>query len=289
MSVIDTQSDAVVATLWAKPKPSDLLGASPNAVVFAASGKRFYTANGSQNAIAVFDFDAAEPGESKLRGMIPVGWYPGALAIDASGTTIFAANIKGLPKVPRETDDGEANDDARGFNSHQYSGSLSIVPLPPDAELPRSRKEWPLNLRHPKIADALLPPREDQPPRPVPERIGEPSVIRHVVYIIKENRTYDQVFGDIEARQWQCRRCASSAQTTRRTTTSWPASSCSSTTPIAAASSVPTAINGARPPSAPTTWRKASPASRAATRTAWAKTRTTPSPIRPPASSGTTP
>jgi hypothetical protein len=51
----------------------------------------------------------------------------------------------------------------------------------------------------PRIAEALLPPRKDQPPRPVPERIGEPSLIRHVVYIIKENRTYDQVFGDIEA------------------------------------------------------------------------------------------
>jgi hypothetical protein len=53
------------------------------------------------------------------------------------------------------------------------------------------------NLRQPRIADALLPPRADQPPRPVPLRIGEPSLIRHVVYIIKENRTYDQVFGDM--------------------------------------------------------------------------------------------
>jgi YVTN family beta-propeller protein len=196
VSVIDTRSDTVVATLWAKPKPSDLLGASPNAVVFAASGKRFYTANGSQNAIAVFDFNADEPAESKLRGMIPVGWYPGAVAIDANGSTVFAANIKGLPRVPEKADSAP---DARGFNSHQYSGSLSIVPLPPDAELPALSERVALNLRHPKIADALLPPRKDQSPRPVPERIGEPSLIRHVVYIIKENRTYDQVFGDIEA------------------------------------------------------------------------------------------
>ena len=100
LSVIDTQSDAVVETIWAKPKPSDLLGASPNAVAFDASGKRLYVANGSQNAIAVFEFEPEEPGESKLAGMIPVGWYPGALAIDAGGTTVVAANIKGLPKAP---------------------------------------------------------------------------------------------------------------------------------------------------------------------------------------------
>jgi hypothetical protein len=53
-------------------------------------------------------------------------------------------------------------------------------------------------MRVPRITEAMLPPRKGQPPRPVPERIGEPSLIRHVVYIIKENRTYDQVFGDIE-------------------------------------------------------------------------------------------
>jgi YVTN family beta-propeller protein len=211
VSVIDTSTNTIVATLWAKPKPSDLLGASPNAVVFATSGKRFYTANGSQNAIAVFDFDAGEPGESKLRGLIPVGWYPGALAIDAKGTTVFAANIKGLPRLPEKA---ESTADARGFNSHQYSGSMSIVPLPADNNLPALSERVALNLRQPKIAEALLPPRKDQPPRPVPQRIGEPSLIRHVVYIIKENRTYDQVFGDIEAGNGNASLCIFGADVT---------------------------------------------------------------------------
>ena len=193
LSVIDTQRDAVVATIWAKPKPSDLLGASPNALVFAASGKRLYAANGSQNAIAVFDFDPDEPGESKLRGLIPVGWYPGALAIDSARSTIVAANIKGLAKLPENADDS----DGEGFNSHQYSGTLSIVQLPTDEELERLSEVVSINLRQPKIVEALLPPRPNRPPRPIPERIGEPSLIKHVVYIIKENRTYDQVFGDI--------------------------------------------------------------------------------------------
>jgi DNA-binding beta-propeller fold protein YncE len=193
LSVIDTQSDSVVETVWARANPSDLLGASPNALAFAASGKRLYAANGSQNAIAVFDFDPAER-ESKLRGLIPVGWYPGALAMDHARSVIVAANIKGLPKSPQKASSGAGE----GFNSHQYSGSLSIVPLPSDEELPRLSDVVAANLRMPRIAEALLPPRPNQPPRPVPERIGEPSLIRHVVYIIKENRTYDQVFGDIE-------------------------------------------------------------------------------------------
>jgi DNA-binding beta-propeller fold protein YncE len=195
LSVIDTRSDTLVATLWAKPKPSDLLGASPNAVVFSASGKRLYAANGAQNAIAVFAFDAEEPRESKLRGLVPVGWYPGALVFDAKRKAIIAANIKGLPKRPEAS---ESPRGAEGFNSHQYFGSLSMVPLPPNDELPRLSEMVAANLRQPRIADALLPPRDNQPPRPVPERIGEPSPIRHVVYIIKENRTYDQVLGDIE-------------------------------------------------------------------------------------------
>jgi YVTN family beta-propeller protein len=194
ISVIDTASDSVVATLWAKPKPSDLLGASPNAVVFAASGKRLYAANGAQNAIAVIDFDPEEPAESKLRGLMPVGWYPGALVLDAKRESIIAANIKGLPKRPQRSRSPRG---AEGFNAHQYFGSLSIVPLPPDDELPKLSETVAANLRQPRIAEALLPPRKSEPPRPVPERIGEPSVIRHVVYIIKENRTYDQVFGDL--------------------------------------------------------------------------------------------
>ncbi|HJQ81623.1 MAG TPA: YncE family protein, partial [Lacipirellulaceae bacterium] len=156
LSVINTKTDTVVATLWAKPKPSDLLGASPNAVAFAASGKRLYAANGAQNAIAVFDFDPDEPDESKLRGLIPVGWYPGAIALDARRETIIAANIKGLPKRPQHSRSPRG---AQGFNSHQYFGSLSIVPLPADDELPRLSETVAANLRQPRIADALLPPR----------------------------------------------------------------------------------------------------------------------------------
>jgi len=191
LSVIDTRTDAVVATIWAKPNAADLLGAAPNAAAFDAQGGRLYVANGSQNAIAVFRFDAEEPKESRLLGMIPVGWYPGAVLVDDARRVVVAANIKGLPRKPERSEVGNAD----GFNSRQYFGSLSFIPMPADKELPALSERVARNLRAPRIANALLKPRPDQPPRAIPRRIGEPSLIKHCVYIIKENRTFDQVFG----------------------------------------------------------------------------------------------
>ncbi|HEX5628395.1 MAG TPA: alkaline phosphatase family protein, partial [Usitatibacteraceae bacterium] len=199
LSVIDTRSDAVVETVWAKPSPSDLFGAQPNALAFDPSGRTLYVANGTQNAVAVVAFDPRDR-ESKLQGLIPVGWFPGALVFDAPRRTLHVANIKGHPTTPKPDRSGrEAPPDVPGFNSHHYHGSLSLVPVPADSALPAlSETVW-RNLRRERIADALLPARPGQPARAVPERIGEPSLIKHVVYVIKENRTYDQVLGDVAA------------------------------------------------------------------------------------------
>ena len=72
------------------------------------------------------------------------------------------------------------------------------MPLPSKKELAAFTQTALANLRYPLLAQAKLPPRPDQPARPVPERAGEPSVFQHVIYIIKENRTYDQVLGDVK-------------------------------------------------------------------------------------------
>jgi len=189
LSVIDTRTDEVIETIWAKPTPADLFGASPNALAFDRSGDRLYVANGTQNAVAVIAFN---PGESKWLGSIPVGWFPGALVFDAKRDFIYAANIKGIgsTKKPDKASGG------MGFNTHQYHGTLSLLPVPGKRQLSKlSAIVW-KNFRRERLAVAKLPPRADQPARPVPERIGEPSVFKHVVYIIKENRTYDQVLGD---------------------------------------------------------------------------------------------
>ncbi len=199
LSVIDARTGAVVETIWAKPSPSDLFGAQPNALAFAPDGKTLYAANGTQNAVAVLRFD---PGAhaSKLQGLVPVGWFPGAIAYDAARRRLAVANMKGHASAKQRPGAGKAaGADASGFNSHQYSGSVSLVPVPSDSELPAlSETVW-RNLRQERIAEALLPPRREAPARAIPERIGEASFIRHVVYVIKENRTYDQVLGDVKA------------------------------------------------------------------------------------------
>ena len=193
LSLIDVAGDRVVETVWAKSSPADLFGASPNAIGFDPSGKRLYVANGTQNAIAVLDFDPADKGETKVIGLIPVGWFPGAIVFDAHCGQLCVANIKGLPIQPKKHGDGE------GFNSHHYHGSISLAKLPKDAdELAKLSERAAKNLRRSAIAQAALPARKGVAPKAIPERIGEPSLIKHVVYILKENRTYDQVFGSLE-------------------------------------------------------------------------------------------
>jgi hypothetical protein len=132
-----------------------------------------------------------------LRGLIPVGWFPGGIVFDATRKQLCVANIKGLPLEPKPYKHPGAAPDAVGFNTHHYHGSVSLVPLPSAKQLPWLSQAVHDNLRRERIQSSLLPPRKDQPARAIPERIGEASLIRHVVYVIKENRTYDQVFGDV--------------------------------------------------------------------------------------------
>ena len=80
-------------TICARQNPADLFGAQPCALAFDKSGKRLFVCNGTQNAVAVFDFD---PGQSRLLGLIPVGWFPGAVVHDAERKTLYVANIKGF-------------------------------------------------------------------------------------------------------------------------------------------------------------------------------------------------
>ena len=189
LSVIDTRIDEVVETICARQNPADLFGAQPNAVAFDKSGKRLFVCNGTQNAVAVFHF---APGNSRLLGLIPVGWFPGAVIHHPRRNELYVANIKGVASSGSLTPAEHA-----GYNTHQYRGTLSLVKVPSARELAAYTGAALANMRYPLLRDATLPPRSGQPPRPVPERTGEPSVFKHVVYIIKENRTYDQVLGDM--------------------------------------------------------------------------------------------
>ena len=183
LDVIDTHTDKIVETIFARQSPGDPFGAQPNALVFDKSGKTLFVCNGTQNAIAVVQFD---PGKSTLLGLIPVGWFPGAIVFDASRKQIYVANLKGMNRGPGP------------FSVGQYYNTLSLVPVPSAKKLAELTQTALADLRHPLLAQARLPARTNQIAQPVPERVGEPSVFQHVIYIIKENRTYDQILGDVK-------------------------------------------------------------------------------------------
>ena len=190
ITILETKNDRLLETIWVKSSPADLFGASPNALTFDPSGKTLFVCNGTQNAVAEVSF---RPARSRLLGLIPVGWFPVAIVFDAKRHTLCVANIKGLGPGKTDPLTGKVSG-----NSHQYFGTLSLVPVPTRRELGAHTRTVLRNYREPMLRAARLPARAGQPPRPVPERVGEPSLFRHVVYFIKENRTYDQVLGDVQ-------------------------------------------------------------------------------------------
>ena len=125
-------------------------------------------------------------------GLIPTGWYPGGVLLSPDGKTLFVANVKGHGSLsqPRPAE--------KGKNSHDHLGSVSIIDVPDAAELAEYTRQVNANNRLAYSLAGLEKPRPDAKPVPVPERHGEPSVFKHVIYVIKENRTYDQVFGDMK-------------------------------------------------------------------------------------------
>ncbi len=191
LSVIDAKTDAIVEKIWTR-QPADLFSAMPNALAFDKSGKRLFVCNATQNAVGVILFDAADK-ESTLLGLIPVGWFPGAIVYDPVRNQVCVGNIKGIGST-KKLKPG----DKPKFSSKDYFGTVSLAPVVADKVLAAQTTVAYANIRQEALEAAKLPARPGQPARPVPERVGEPSVFKHVIYIIKENRTYDQVLGDIK-------------------------------------------------------------------------------------------
>jgi len=184
VSVIDTSTDRVVDTLDPKPMPELPLGSAPNALAVSPDGTTLYVANGGNNAIAVIDL-----ADGSLRGLIPTGWYPGALLLSPDGSTLHVANTKGVGgrDVVRE----------EGYNSHDHLGSVSFIAVPDADTLEDYTIRAATNMQLPRIQQRMNLPAVAERTVPVPTRPGETSVFKHVLYIIKENRTYDQVLGDL--------------------------------------------------------------------------------------------
>jgi YVTN family beta-propeller protein len=185
LSVIDTAKRAVVATISVRPDPKLPFGSAPNALALSGDGQTLAVANGGNNAVALIDTST-----NSLRGFVPAAWYPGGLALH--GNTLFIANVKGM---------GSLDPAQNGKFSTRYGtwGSVNYLSIPADrATLDRfSAQVKSDNLIAQALQSQLANHKSQVPPAPVPALVGEPSVFKHIIYIIKENRTYDQVLGDI--------------------------------------------------------------------------------------------
>lgn len=218
VSVIDTATDREVERINVRLAEGAPLGSSPEGLALSDDGRTLYVANAHSNSVAVVQVsdrtrgvrgrgrpragaDAEGSGRSVVRGFIPAGQYPSAVAL--AGRTLFVGNGKGTgfansslvvdnsgraPNLPNER--FPAGTGRGGGQGGQYSvslvaGNLSAVPEPGERELARYTQQV---MRNNGLVGA--------------ERrtlFGGRSPIRHVIYVIKENRTYDQVFGDLAA------------------------------------------------------------------------------------------
>jgi YVTN family beta-propeller protein len=209
ITVIDTRSDEVVERIPVAlfPGSGGFIGDSPGAVALGPGDSTLYVANGLDNAVAVVSLGSKASGGGKgassVKGFIPTEAYPSAIVI--RGQTLYITNLEGEGARVNSLRIKEAFPGANvpettggAYNSHKQRATLSIIPLPGDPELASyTQKVRQLNLAF-RAQLARILPRENVAPKPVPDRIGEPSVFKHVVYIIKENRTYDQILGDMK-------------------------------------------------------------------------------------------
>ena len=189
VSVVDTRAARVVAELVDTVPGGPGEGSTPNALALAPNGRRLYVAEADNNAVAVFDLSSNTSGvvasggaaSDRLAGRIPVEWYPTALLV--ARDTLLVANGKGRGTAPNQADGpGPGRVNRGGYTLSQLTGTLSTVPL---AGLDSAALR-PLALRVARANGwSRAPGTGAYPP------------FQHVIYIIKENRTYDQVFGDL--------------------------------------------------------------------------------------------
>jgi YVTN family beta-propeller protein len=170
-------------------------GSTPNHVSLSPDDKRLLVSNADNNTVAVVD--VAKPGSSEVEGFIPTGWYPTAAMFSRSGSQLFMLSGKGLTSsanprfVTRSLPGGEAQ-----YVGSMLTGTLSVLPAPDRAAL-QTLTKMALGVT-PYSDEHRLAPTGAPQASAIPGRVGAPSPIKHVFFVIRENRTYDQVFGDLD-------------------------------------------------------------------------------------------
>jgi len=201
ISVVDTATNRVMRTInlglpiRVPGQKHHAYGAGPNSIAVDEHAGIAYVALYNANAIAVVDLSGSSDDECVL-GMIPVAYAPASVVLDRADHRLLVANDKGIGTrtFPGETDYGVS-----GYNSHADNGTVSIVPLPDKKTLHAMTRQvyennhWDLRVNIESAAGG----DRDTAPVPIPAKIGDPSPIKHVFLIIRENRTYDQVLGDV--------------------------------------------------------------------------------------------
>jgi YVTN family beta-propeller protein len=186
LAVVDVDAGRRIADIGVAPYGGGVSGASPAALIASPNGKRLWIACAAANAIVAVDTAGAAP---RVAGAVPTGWYPTALAFDVDGTSLDVVNGKGESSRPNPQFDPfhyvrGGDRDHTGYDAASSIGSVRRIPIPGDEELARGLDAVRANVPSPA-----------GPPADTVVRPGGP--LRHVIYVIKENRTYDQVLGDL--------------------------------------------------------------------------------------------
>ncbi len=170
-------------------------GSTPNALALSPDGQKLLVANADNNTVAVVD--VSKPGDSRVVGFIPTGWYPTGVAFSRRGEAIYILSGKGLTSLPnpRGAQPGVPGADGQ-YTGSMLQGSLSILPTPDDETLRRYTNTVYRITAY--TDDRRLNPAAAPADTAIPRRVGDASPIKHVFYVIRENRTYDQILGDLD-------------------------------------------------------------------------------------------
>jgi YVTN family beta-propeller protein len=178
ITIINTKTDHVadVISVRLNARYNPYVGDAPNALAIDPTGTTLYVANGMDNAVAVVSLT----GVPVVKGFIPTEAYPAGLCLTSDH--LYVCNLEGEGARIQDQSKG-------GFTPHHQQATVSLIPLPSDKELiALTTRVENANMQFRTKLSQLLP-RPDAKPKAVPDRIGEPSLIKHVIYIIKENRT----------------------------------------------------------------------------------------------------
>ena len=190
--IIDTESRKVVERLQTACFPDSPPGSTPNAMALSEESNRLYVANADNNSLAVFDI--SEIGESRSLGFIPTGWYP--TSVKVVDQQIWVTNGKGSSSSanPQGPNPYYPRTETTQYIGRMFKGSLTKISEPDEDELKVYTEAVYRNTPYSRDLEMQY---KGEAGNPIPQKVGDPSPIQYVFYVIKENRTYDQVLGDI--------------------------------------------------------------------------------------------